>query len=145
MSLSDTALHDRAQRWEQLFNSISDTSFLFLLSAQGIYLKVKAPDKSRLWMMEDDHLGKSLEEVLPPDLAIDRRYFFDKAVRTRKPQTYGYPHPTTIGRYMACLLTPMSEEPDGEISEVLMEVYDIAAFTRIGRPYVGAASNAHLS
>src|SRR3712207_4695099 len=113
-----TELADRVNRWEHLFNAAAETSFMFLLDAEGVYLKVQTPDESRMWTDVESYIGKQLEDVLPPELAEVRRMFFDLAVRTRTKQTHAYPHPITKGRHMRFIINPLIV--DGKVTEVLM-------------------------
>lgn len=122
-------------RSQEVLEAFPPTSFVFRLSTTGRYLEVRQPpDEKRLWTAAGEHIGKMLENILPEPLAAPRRFYFDRAVATKEPQLYGYVHPTTPGRWMACQIVPIVE--NGEVEEVVMEVYDIAPFSRIGAPYV---------
>lgn len=120
----------------EILNMLPTTSFIFRLNTEGRYLEVcTPPDASRLWMPAEQHIGKLLEDVLPPVMAAPRRFYFEQALATKETQLYGYPHPITVGRWMACQLMPVLDS-NGEPYEVVMEVYDIAAFSRLGAPYI---------
>jgi hypothetical protein len=126
-------LNSRAAR---LLQTLPRSAFVFRLDRKGVFLEVvNFPDPKRLWLPPNEYIGKILEEVLPLEMAIDRRHFFDRAVATRQQQTYSYPHPITKGRYMACTLFPL-EGTEGEVQEVVMQVQDVAPITPIGDLYV---------
>jgi hypothetical protein len=112
-------------RWQQLFNSFPQTHFLFILDREGRYLDLRCPDPKRLWVSPAQHIGQLFDQVLPTELASDRRYYFNKAIATNKEQQYSYPHPLTPGRHMTCIITPLTDA-DGNPSEVLMQVFDTA-------------------
>lgn len=122
-------------RTAQLLQTLPCSAFVFRLDLTGKFLEViRYPTADRLWFPPAEHIGKSLEEVLPPELAVDRRYYFNKVVESGRQQTYAYPHPITSGRYMACTLFPI-EDVDG-IFEVIMLVQDIEPITPIADLYV---------
>lgn len=112
----------REARWQQLLKSLPESHFLFILDCQGRYLDLKVPDEERLWAAKKDCIGRTFDDILPAALAEDRRYFFNKAIRTGQAQQYSYPHPITEDRHMTCIITPINV--DGESSEVLMQVFD---------------------
>lgn len=131
-----TGLIDLASRSARLLQTLPKAAFVFRLDRSGVFLEVIGyPDADRLWMPPQSHIGKTLEEVLPPELAVDRRHYFDKAVRAKQQQTYSYPHPITQGRYMACTLFPLAGA-DGEIDEVIMQVIDVEPITPIPDLYL---------
>jgi hypothetical protein len=125
MTYLTQATETQQARWQQVFSSLPETHFLFVLDREGHYLDLRCPDPKRLWTPPDDHIGKRFDDVLPPELATDRRYFFDKAIATHKEQQYSYPHPLTPGRHMTCIITPLTDA-DGNPAEVLMQVFDTA-------------------
>jgi hypothetical protein len=119
-----------------LFASLPRSSFVARLSPTGTYLEMRVPpDSSRLWLPLEEHSGKTIEEVLPEDLAKTRRFFFDWAVQTREAKTVFYPHPITDGRYMGFTITPVCDA-EGNVEEVVMETFDITKPSRIPESYV---------
>jgi len=63
---------------------------LFLLSDQGIYLYAQAEQSEDLIRLADQLIGKSLEEVLPPELALQARQHMACLQQTGQIQTYEY-------------------------------------------------------
>ena len=117
------------ERWQHLFEAIPAGHFKFILSREGCYQALQVPDVKRLWLPEEAHIGKTIEEVLPPDLVVDRRYYFDKAVSTGKPQIYAYPR-YERAKHFEVEITPL---PDFE--EVLMTVCDVV-ISRVPEAYI---------
>lgn len=109
-----------------LLSGLPSNRFYFLLDPAGHYLELKAPDESRLWLTPQEHIGKHLSEVLPPELLADRLHHFDKALHTKKPEVWSYPHPLRKKPgWMKCEIEPILDEA-GQVTEVFMQVYDIA-------------------
>lgn len=125
-AISSDDLKLRAARWRQVLSAQPRSYFVFLLTREGRYLELRVPNSKRLWKSREAHLGKTLEQVLPPELAEPRRFYFDRAVETGFPQVFAYPHPYKgKDKYFECEITPLPSEVDGEIREVLMIVKDI--------------------
>lgn len=116
-------LHQYTVRANGIFAALPATHFCFLVDAEGRYLALRVPDLNRLWIPEEDHIGKKFDDVLPPELGIHRRHFFNYALQTGKPQSYSYDHPITPDRRMTCQISPIVTI-EGVIEEVLIQVYD---------------------
>lgn len=109
--------------WDDpIFNALPEHFFCFLLDREGRYLKLRAPDLTRLWDAPESHIGKHLSEILPGHLLEDRLYYFAKALRTKQRQEYTYPHFRNNRRHMTCIITPVVSSD--EIVSVVMVVYD---------------------
>ncbi len=63
---------------------------LFQVTPAGVYVGYRAADPSRLYVQPDQFMGKTLEEVLPPSVAMPSREALDRAIATRLPQSFVY-------------------------------------------------------
>jgi signal transduction histidine kinase len=66
---------------------------MFLISADGVYLDFHAGDKSGLYAVPEKFLGKTVREVMPPNLADAFSELFEKARITMEPQLIEYSLP----------------------------------------------------
>lgn len=111
---------DLKERLEVLLEkSMQQNAFVFLLDKGGVYVDCRVPDESRLWSPKNDLPGKTIEEFLPPELAIARRFYFEQAVKTQRVVSYAYNHPLYTGRSMSCSIQPVSD------NHYLMVVRDV--------------------
>lgn len=129
---TDASKIDIQSRMDALMHLFQPTSFLFVLSPDGIYDQCYSyPDQDRLTVPPEQHKGKTLEEVVPESLRDAARFFFDRAVSSKMTQTYAYPH--FNGGWMCRNIVPIV---NGETVEaVVMEVFD-ASVTPIHKRYV---------
>jgi two-component system, NarL family, sensor kinase len=63
---------------------------MFLLDEHGVYLDWYAKDQSSLYTSPEQFLGKSIREILPPDLAELFAGLFERVLSTGAPQTTEY-------------------------------------------------------
>ncbi|MFO0600801.1 MAG: ATP-binding protein [Myxococcaceae bacterium] len=63
---------------------------IFHVGSRGEYLGYRTGDPSKLYTSPEQFLGRTFEEVLPPDVAKASREAFERALRTGQPQTYAY-------------------------------------------------------
>lgn len=116
-----TTLDSRA---DLLLDQLPLTSFVFRLDPYGVFIQARRPpDPSRLWIPAEEFPGKTIEQVLPASLAEPRRWYFDRAVMSREPQLYYYPHPNDPEVSMGCSIVPILASD--VVVEVLVEVFDV--------------------
>lgn len=105
--------HARADETRQLYAILSALpTLIFLMSADGRYLKVFTGESTLLAIPPSRMLGKTVHELLPPDRA---RYFqsvLDETLRTRQAQTLDYEFQIENGetRWFAATIVPVCFE-----------------------------------
>jgi PAS domain S-box-containing protein len=73
----DSALRGSEARNRAILNAIPD--LMFLQTADGVYLDYHAKDPRKLLVSPDQFLGKRIEDVLPPPLAVEFTTAFARA------------------------------------------------------------------
>ncbi len=79
---SEQALRDSERELRALFAAMSDV--IFILSAEGDYLKMAPTSPSRLLIPPEDLIGRNLREVLPPDLAASFQQHIQHALASNE-------------------------------------------------------------
>ena len=79
----ETALHASEERSRAILNAIPD--LMFLLDRKGTYLDYHASDPKLLYRPPSELIGKTIAEVLPPDLAADIFRCFEKIDSSENP------------------------------------------------------------
>jgi PAS domain S-box-containing protein len=87
-------LRESKQR-EQYLNSLLSAlpDMLFVNDRNGVYLEVYAPDESRLLVPPAHALGRTVREILPPELAERMMHAFHLVLATREPLHFEYSVP----------------------------------------------------
>lgn len=85
---AEEALRESAERNRAILRAIPD--LVFLLNRDGVYLDYHAPDLSGLLVSPEKFLGKSVREVLPPDLAENVMDCLERIQDTDEPQLFDY-------------------------------------------------------
>lgn len=85
---AEEALQRSEARHRALLNAIPD--MMISLSREGIYLDCKPAKPFDLLRPKPELLGKSVYEVLPPDVAQQRMYYVEQAFLTGETQRYEY-------------------------------------------------------
>lgn len=117
-----------------LLESLPASSFVFLLTPEGVYKEVVSyPDIRRLTLRPSDHPGKRIEEVVPEPLSKPARCYFDQAVREKKSLSYCYPHFNKNRWWMCRNIIPIVHA--GTVVDVVMEVYDCSPPTRVPKNF----------
>jgi signal transduction histidine kinase/ActR/RegA family two-component response regulator len=84
-----------AARAEALLSASPD--LLFQVTASGVYVGYRVADPTRLYVSPERFLGRTFEEVLPPEVALRAREALVRAVESGKPQHYTYELPMETG------------------------------------------------
>jgi len=105
-------LRESKQR-EQYLNSLLSAlpDMLFVNDRNGVYLEVYAPDESQLLVPKAHALGRTVREILPPELAERVMHAFQLVLATREPLLIEYSVP--IGdeeRYYEARIVPYTED-----------------------------------
>jgi PAS domain S-box-containing protein len=87
-------LRETKQR-EQYLNSLLSAlpDMLFVNDRNGVYLEVYAPDESQLLVPKAHALGRTVREILPPELAEHAMHAFHLVLATREPLHFEYSVP----------------------------------------------------
>jgi PAS domain S-box-containing protein len=87
-------LRETKQR-EQYLNSLLSAlpDLLFVNDRNGVYLEVYAPDESQLLVPPAHALGRTVREILPPELAERVMHAFHLVLATREPLHFEYSVP----------------------------------------------------
>jgi PAS domain S-box-containing protein len=85
--LEETIIQNEAIN-EAILNNVPD--LLFRLDKLGSYLDVKTGDPTKLLLPKEEFLGKSINEVLPPENAKQAMEALSKAFETASISTYEY-------------------------------------------------------
>jgi PAS domain S-box-containing protein len=87
-------LRETKQR-EQYLNSLLSAlpDMLFVNDRNGVYLEVYAPDESQLLVPRAHALGRTVREILPPELAEHAMHAFHLVLATREPLHFEYSVP----------------------------------------------------
>jgi signal transduction histidine kinase len=63
---------------------------LFQVTPDGVFVGYRVADPSRLFVSPEQFLGKTLEQVLPPSIAVDARATLERSRLTGNPQQFLY-------------------------------------------------------
>jgi PAS domain S-box-containing protein len=85
---ADAALRESEERNRAILRAIPD--LIFLQSKDGVYLDFHAKDAERLFVPPEKFLGKTMDEVLPPELAAAFHQCFQRALETGETQIWEY-------------------------------------------------------
>jgi PAS domain S-box-containing protein len=99
----------REQYLNSLLSALPDT--LFVNDRNGVYLEVYAPDESRLLVPKAHALGRTVREILPPELAERMMHAFHLVLATREPLHFEYSVP--LGgeeRYYEARIVPYTDD-----------------------------------
>ena len=87
----DQAAHDRAEETEQLYALLSALpDIIFLLDIEGRYLKIFTGESSLLIVPEDDLIGKTIHDILPPEQARPFQRVIEETHRSRQKRKLDY-------------------------------------------------------
>jgi two-component system sensor kinase FixL len=82
------ALSESNERNHALLRALPD--MMFLQSRDGTYLDYHAPDSAALLLPPEQFLGRRMDDVMPPDLAMRFHAAFDETFRTGQPAVVEY-------------------------------------------------------
>ncbi|MCL6536865.1 MAG: PAS domain-containing protein, partial [Armatimonadetes bacterium] len=105
-------LRESKQR-EQYLNSLLSAlpDLLFVNDRNGVYLEVYAPDESQLLVPKAHALGRTVREILPPELAERVMHAFQLVLATREPFLLEYSIPINgEDRYYEARIVPYTDD-----------------------------------
>jgi PAS domain S-box-containing protein len=116
VSIDETELHQllrESKQREQYLNSLLSAlpDLLFVNDRNGVYLEVYAPDESQLLVPKAHALGRTVREILPPELAERVMHAFHLVLATREPLHFEYSVP--LGgeeRYYEARIVPYTDD-----------------------------------
>ena len=116
VSIDETELHQllrETKQREQYLNSLLSAlpDLLFVIDKDGVYHEVYAPDESQLLVPPAHALGRTVREILPPELAERVMHAFQLALATREPLLIEYSVP--MGgeeRYYEARIVPYTDD-----------------------------------
>jgi PAS domain S-box-containing protein len=85
---AEVALQQSEARNRAFVNAIPD--LMFRLQRDGTYLDVKAENVSDLLIDPTQAIGQTVYDVLPPDVAQERMYYVEQALKTGEVQSFEY-------------------------------------------------------
>ena len=91
----EAALHESEERNRAILSAIPD--MMFLLDHEGRCLEYHARNESELFLRPETFLGKTLREVMPPDVAARFSYSSAKVLQTDQPVLLEYTLPYADG------------------------------------------------
>lgn len=86
--LSQEALRQSEQRNRAILRALPD--WIFVMSSDGVYLDCHVKNPDALLAPPEAFLGKSMRDVLPPELADRFQRAFARALETDEPQRFEY-------------------------------------------------------
>jgi PAS domain S-box-containing protein len=116
VAIDETELHQllrETKQREQYLNSLLSAlpDMLFVNDRNGVYLEVYAPDESQLLVPRAHALGRTVREILPPELAERVMHAFHLVLATREPLHFEYSVP--LGgeeRYYEARIVPYTND-----------------------------------
>ncbi len=94
VALDVTAHRQVEVRHRAILRALPD--WVFLMSADGVFLDCHVKDREFLLAEPEDFVGRHVTEVLPPELAADLTRLFEQVARRDQPGTFEYSVP--VGR-----------------------------------------------
>jgi PAS domain S-box-containing protein len=88
VALDVTAQRQVEVRHRAILRALPD--WVFLMSADGVFLDCHVKDREFLLAEPEDFIGRHVTEVLPPELASDLTRLFNHVARTDQPGTHEY-------------------------------------------------------
>lgn len=85
----EAALLQAEMKRHALLSTISE--LIFVLSKQGTVLEFRLPADSDYMLSAEGLVGKSIKELLPPQVSLQAMHYIEKACRTGQPQVSTYP------------------------------------------------------
>lgn len=106
---ADADLRESESRNQAVLKALPD--LIFLQTKEGVYLDYHARDPRRLFVPPEVFLGKSMRDVLPPDLAQRLEKCFQQAVLSDQPvvDEYSLPVGEALGFY-ECRIVPCGDD-----------------------------------
>lgn len=86
---AEAALRQSEERNRAFLNAIPD--LMFRIARDGTYLDFKADQEQDFAFSPNEMLGRTIYDVLPPDIAQQRMYYIEQALQTRETQVFEYP------------------------------------------------------
>jgi signal transduction histidine kinase/CheY-like chemotaxis protein len=124
-----------ASRADALLSASPD--LLFHVSSAGVHVGFRASDRTLLYVTPEQFLGRTLEEVLPPKVALQARTSLQKALSTGQIQQYDYELEVESGlRTFEARVLPMKTD------DVLYVVRDVTENRRNDHELVKAREEA---
>ncbi len=94
---------------------------LFQLTPAGVYVGYRAADPARLYVEPERFMGRTIEEVVPPHVAVPSREALQRAVATRLPQSFVYDLELDGKRSYEARVLPMKT---GDLLFVIRDITD---------------------
>lgn len=94
---------------------------LFQLTPAGVYVGYRAADPARLYVEPERFMGRTIEEVVPPHVAVPSREALQRAVATRLPQSFVYDLELNGKRSYEARVLPMKT---GDLLFVIRDITD---------------------
>jgi PAS domain S-box-containing protein len=92
---TEEALHRSEARTSAILRMVPD--LMFLMTRDGVYLDYHARDPRDLWAPPEHFLGKRMQDVFPPDLAVVFEQHFQQALTSDEPVVLEYALPMPGG------------------------------------------------
>lgn len=86
---AEAALRQSEARNRAFLNAIPD--LMFRIARDGTYLDFKADHEQDFAFTPDEMLGRTVYDVLPPEVAQQRMHYIEQALTTRETQIFEYP------------------------------------------------------
>lgn len=88
MMAAKEALESSQKRMQAFLDAVPD--FFFRVHIDGKILDFKAVEEQQLFMQPDMFIGRTLQEILPEDIANNALHLTDLAIETQTPQLFTY-------------------------------------------------------
>ena len=88
---AENALRESETQNRALFDAIPDQ--IFLISNEGVFLDYRSGDTLGLYVPPDEFLGKTVAEILPPEVAALYMESLHEVLETGQTKTFEYPLP----------------------------------------------------
>ncbi|GAB4116179.1 MAG: hypothetical protein OHK0050_21950 [Roseiflexaceae bacterium] len=129
--------HAAESRQRALLNAIPD--LMFLLSRDGVYLDYKAARMSDLLIPPEVFLGRTIEEVMPSDLAWRFRQSLEQALRTNSLQQTEYL--LEVGEKAREYEARLIPSGDQEVLVIVRDITERKAVDRMKNEFVSMVSH----
>ena len=118
--IAEHELAQAKQRLEVLFGSIGES--VFLLDIDGSILACNETAAERLGMRKDEALGAVVFDLLPDNVAVQRKAVFNEVMNSGKPQQF---EDELTGRWCSSTFYPV-RSVEGPISAISLVSIDIS-------------------
>lgn len=85
---SEAALHHSEANHRALLNAVPD--LMFRIRRDGVYLDVKSEHDGDLLVPPDEMLGRTVYDILPPEIAMQGMHYVQQALQTGAMQVFDY-------------------------------------------------------